>query len=151
MTLSEVKKALLEHGVLIGERRARDAASRGYSLAPFTCYKIKLTKSLKVYKRVISKGIGCNSRAIATLSLPVGTLVIKGDEQNTKLRASEAKVLSIVTKDTGRSIKEATASYDNFKYVKGTVAKPRKRFNKSYVTCGGGIHFFLSRAEAAHY
>ena len=66
-----------------------------------------------------------------------------------KCRSSSAKVISIISLLTGRSLKTAFSNYDhNFKYRVGKTVKPTEHFNKSMEPCASGIHWFLSKQDA---
>jgi hypothetical protein len=64
---------------------------------------------------------------------------------NIKMRASEAYIFSIYTKNARAERKTAWSWYDSqFKYVKGEYVRPVFPMSRSKVQCTSGIHFFLS-------
>ncbi len=81
-----------------------------------------------------------------------------------KCRASRAEVVAIYNCEPTSSCnytcsekpsrrKQTTSHYDaTFKYVVGKTVKPRGgSFDRSNVTCATGVHFFLTKQEAANY
>lgn len=89
-------------------------------------------------------------REAARLHLPTEC----GIRQMVKLRASEAKVHSIVGigAANGKVHRTAYASFDtSFIYKVGATVKPVKGFDLEPDECASGIHFFLCVDEAAAY
>jgi hypothetical protein len=72
-----------------------------------------------------------------------------------KCRASEAKVLAILTyagEPIAKGAKVASTHNHRFTYEVGAVVKPELPYDGSpWVECTSGIHFFLTREEAAAY
>ena len=68
-----------------------------------------------------------------------------------KMRASKAKVHSIVQILTHEQLSSARANYDpSFKYHVGKSVLPA-RFTRRDAICGPGIHFFLNVGDALNY
>lgn len=151
-TRQSVRRTLANIGLFISDT-GRTAFGRlrdnGY------CYSVKLIKPLRVYKKVyIYPLFGYKRHALATLELPVGTIIVRGEAYDNKLRADRAKVIRIIDLISGKAVPEAYSGYANsarLKYAVGTVVKPKRAFAKSLKTCGSGIHFFLDKKRAEHY
>lgn len=90
------------------------------------------------------KKIAKDIPVLVTLQLPKGTSVnrvAKANDDATKCRASQAKVVSIVDQQ-GNSYDSATSTRDkSFAYKVGETVKP-DRFDTGDYTCSGGIHFY---------
>ena len=68
-----------------------------------------------------------------------------------KMRASKAKVHSIINLDTRKEVVTAKSDYSTwFKYRKGKTVTPN-HFSKQNQFCAGGIHFFLNVGDALNY
>ena len=89
----------------------------------------------------------CAGNAIAKLAIPANAKRSHGTER--KCRCSRAKVLMIWRAD-GTEAKEARSSYDGrFIYRVGKFVEPTNGFDENrWNTCGGGIHFYITREEA---
>jgi hypothetical protein len=69
-----------------------------------------------------------------------------------KCRASSAEVLAILDKDTGEAVEAAYSGHDPaFEYRVGKVVMPHEFSEDWREECAGGIHFFITRAEAEAY
>lgn len=69
-----------------------------------------------------------------------------------KCRCSEAKVLSIVSIDSGEEFDVAYSIYDwNFEYKVGEVVKVDDFDENRWRECAPGIHFFMTKEDAINY
>lgn len=115
---------------------------------------IALWKPIIVYKKV-SHGSSFLP-TIATLRLPAGAVVIKGNDTSLKLRANKAEVVSMQLisqrKQAGKTVQQARSMHDNgFIYRVGRKVKPVSDFSRNFGACASGIHFFLDKASAKAY
>lgn len=106
-------------------------------------------KPVTVFKSI--RGNNGNT-AIVELELPVGTKVIKVNGY-AKMRASQAKVVDIKTKATGKKLNSGTSWHDgNFHYKVGATVKPRNSFNTNRGSlCESGIHCYADVSGARHH
>jgi hypothetical protein len=94
--------------------------------------------------------------AIANLIIPVGAMIYASNDafvcnssDSRKMRATEAKVHSVVTRRSKKQEQLAHSMFDSdFKYVPGQIVKPSKRFSKCEDRCDSGIHFFVNLHDA---
>lgn len=123
----------------------------------------KVVKPLHVFKKVYH----CDrmnqyeaSEVIANLVIPVGALIYVpnsafrpwGNDDDRKMRASEANVHSVVTIRGKKQLKEARSGYDHiFKYKVGATVKPTSRFSRRESQCAEGIHFFVNLSDAKNW
>jgi len=69
-----------------------------------------------------------------------------------KCRASEARVIAIYDKDGSKTSEAVASKHDSgFFYRAGAVVKPHHFKDDRWQECAGGIHFFITRAEAEAY
>lgn len=136
-----------------------------------TGYSCVLTKPLVGYKNVYTSGnsrTGIRREAIVKLLIPAGARVIIGRDNSIiinkykndgtvisvemlKLRTDKAKVLSILSINN-KPCKSGYSGHDSsFIYSVNRIVTPKRGFNRSYNTCAGGIHFYLTRKEAERY
>ena len=64
-------------------------------------------------------------------------------------RASEAVVLDILTPDNTSCEKAVSGKDQDYIYRKGETVRPTEAFDDSLLKDGSGVHFFLTRTEAA--
>ena len=109
----------------------------------------------KVYKKASS--IHGYKDVIVTLSIPAHAnryqeLNYHGDMY--KCRASEAIVVAINDKNTGKALSSAKSNYDkNYVYTVGKVCRPKNDYfaPSHHGACASGIHFFMQRSRAVLY
>jgi hypothetical protein len=124
----------------------------------------KVTKPMHVFKKVNLKKNGA-AAVIANLIIPVGALFYCDSElfywqlsnsswfgPSRKMRASEAKVVSLVKARSQESVQLARSSYDSsFTYEPGQIVKPVDKFSREEDECSSGIHFFINLGDALDY
>lgn len=114
---------------------------------------------LHVFKKARKNKLsyGC---VLINLVIPVGEFLFASEKawisdnwtiSYRKMRASKAKVHSIINLDTREEVVTATSDYNySFKYRKGKTVTPN-HFSKQNQICTGGIHFFLNVGDALDY
>lgn len=116
----------------------------------------------KVYiDKVLRSGHKTTSMGLATLEIPASAKRTRGwlnyrngsgDRDNTKCRASKAKVLGITEIHSGKSVKTARSTWTKkFVYTVGKTVKPNKYGKIPSIICTGGIHFFMHKTNAIKY
>jgi hypothetical protein len=88
------------------------------------------------------KGVGA-----VLVKVAIGSNARRSNATGRKCRAEYVKVLEVIGGEVGFS------SYDDGKteYRKGQVVRCDHWEENRWIECGGGIHFFLTRAEAEKY
>lgn len=129
-----------------------------------------VTKPLHVFKKVevCASDVGAarwkrNQEAIVNLVVPVGAKVhcspqafdlpaSSFDRGFRKMRASKAKVHSVVLIKSKREVQVGRSSYAYwFLYKPGATVTPSQGFSLESGACAGGIHFFLTLTDARNY
>jgi len=86
----------------------------------------------------------CENDVIVKLRIPSNAR--RSNSTGRKCRAEFAEVLEVI------GAEEGVSTYDqNVKYRVGETVKCDEWNDDRWVVCGGGIHFFITRAEAEHY
>ena len=97
-------------------------------------------------------------RVLVKLKIPGQSFIyLSGNSSVSKCRASQAKVLAITDRDGKplRNKKAYPALYpqgygkNKFAYEVGRLVKPNFPFSFKPFACESGIHFYLTRGEAA--
>jgi hypothetical protein len=121
------------------------------NLSDATLWRAKNIPSLAAVQTSILPEIGafdgwkkCADNVLVHLRIPAHAA--RSNATGRKCRASEVEVLEIIGADEARSIYDS-----NFVYRAGEVVKANKWNPDRWAECGGGIHFFLTRAEAENY
>ena len=86
----------------------------------------------------------CHSGVIVKLMIPADSR--RSSATSRKCRAEFAQVLEVFGADYGISSHDGVT-----KYEKGKTVRCDKWEENRWVECGGGIHFFITRAEAESY
>lgn len=112
---------------------------------------VKLTRPLVAYKKVINAD-NYYSKAVITLVIPKGALVVYHKNHQGKMRASEAKVTGMPRNCKRAYAMHTGGNFNPFWYERGKIVKPRRAFAKNVRrVCCSGIHFFLTRRAAENY
>lgn len=147
ITGDTLKQFVLEH---CKPQRVRAKVQKGF---------YKVVKPMHVFKKVHVGTDSRNTQAIANLIIPVGALIYAedvpiyfadaNDYDYRKMRASEAKVVSIVSCKNQIPANEGfSGSGSSFKYHSGKTVKPTYPFSKKAAQCESGIHFFVNLRDA---
>jgi hypothetical protein len=83
----------------------------------------------------------CRAGVIIKLLIPEDAK--RSNSTGRKCRAERATVLEVIGAAVGESFYD-----DTFRYVKGETVSPHSWNPDRWTECGGGIHFFITRAEA---
>ena len=86
----------------------------------------------------------CQDNVIVKLFIP--SKAARSNATGRKCRAERAKVLEVIGAEKGVSIYDAKTLYEAGKWVHCDKWNPDR-----WEECGGGIHFFITRAEAEAY
>lgn len=127
--------ANLEHTVLEGIRHDKETS--------FFDMQCPIKGAFVGYKK-------CFNNRMVMLLIPADAK--RSSATNRACRCNKAKVLSIKSLDDRQSFEEATSFVDdNFVYRVGHIAEVKDYNEDRWMDSTTGIHFFLTRAEAAGY
>jgi hypothetical protein len=118
----------------------------------------EVTEPLRVFKKVrVDAYYYGRGYAIANLIIPKGAFIYAGDtvgsmdRHDRKMRASEAKVHSIVGLDRKRLDRACSSFAPTFVYRVGDVVRPVYGFSWEADQCESGIHFYLNLGDALNH
>jgi len=86
----------------------------------------------------------CRGKVIIKLQIPATAK--RSSATSRKCRAEFVEVLEVFGAEQGISMHDGVT-----KYTKGETIKCDKWEENRWIECGGGIHFFITRAEAENY
>ncbi len=85
------------------------------------------------------------------VKLIIGDTAKRSHASGRKCRAEHVKVLEVIGAEIGLSIFDDDGKQKPIEYRVGQIVRCDKWNDDRWTECGGGIHFFLNRAEAEAY
>lgn len=151
MKAEELKKILDEHNLWL---QGKGGVRADLSYADLSSANLRSAKNVPDTARLLTQIVPDEGDFVGFKKCRDGILVkvlipktaARSNSTTRKCRAEFVKVLEVFGGKEGVSINDGTT-----KYIKGKVVKCGKWEENRWIECGGGIHFFITRAEAEAY